>query len=447
MTNEEIWQAILAQIQLNVSPAAFITWFKSTRIEAIENGTATVSTPSAFVKEWLEQKYQKNILKSLREIDNSIRTVAFKVKQDVDALKISQTAAHQPNGQLGFEQFSFNDSNLNPRYSFNSYIVGPFNELAHAASWAVAQRPGETYNPLFIYGGVGLGKTHLIQAIGNEISNKFRNSRVLYISTEKLTSEIVSAIQGGEMEKLKVKYHNTDAFIVDDVQFLSGREKTQDELFHIFNDLYNNNKQMILSSDRPPKAIADISDRLRSRFEGGMIADISTPDFETRLAILKSKCQAANLDFPEDVLSFVASKIQTNIRELEGALTKLSANSKLRQGARPTVESCRELLSTLTPQKNLNFKKIIQGVVDFYDIKERDLLSSSRKKEIVKPRQIVMYLLREEMKASFPFIGRKLGDKDHTTVIHAYKKISNEIKSNENLQEEINSLKQRIYSA
>jgi len=249
------------------------------------------------------------------------------------------------------------------------------------------------------------------------------------------------------MEKLKVKYHNTDAFIVDDVQFLSGREKTQDELFHIFNDLYNNNKQMILSSDRPPKAIADISDRLRSRFEGGMIADISTPDFETRLAILKSKCQAANLDFPEDVLSFVASKIQTNIRELEGALTKLSANSKLRQGAHPTVESCRELLSTLTPQKNLNFKKIIQGVVDFYDIKERDLLSSSRKKEIVKPRQIVMYLLREEMKASFPFIGRKLGDKDHTTVIHAYKKISNEIKSNENLQEEINSLKQRIYSA
>jgi len=299
----------------------------------------------------LNKKYQKNILKSLREIDNSIRTVAFKVKQDVDALKISQTAAHQPNGQLGFEQFSFNDSNLNPRYSFNSYIVGPFNELAHAASWAVAQRPGETYNPLFIYGGVGLGKTHLIQAIGNEISNKFRNSRVLYISTEKLTSEIVSAIQGGEMEKLKVKYHNTDAFIVDDVQFLSGREKTQDELFHIFNDLYNNNKQMILSSDRPPKAIADISDRLRSRFEGGMIADISTPDFETRLAILKSKCQAANLDFPEDVLSFVASKIQTNIRELEGALTKLSANSKLRQGARPTVESCRELLSTLTPQK------------------------------------------------------------------------------------------------
>lgn len=448
MNNEEVWQTILAQIQLNISPANFTTWFKSTRIINVENGTVVISTPNTFVKEWLEQKYQKQILKELREIDDTIRDITFQIrKEPAVALKPSTGGAPQTSGQMGFEEFSLSrDTNLNPKYSFSNYIVGPFNELAHAASWAVAQRPGQTYNPLFIYGGVGLGKTHLMQAIGNEIVKNSSNKRVRYIPSEKLTSEIVWAIRNGGMENLKAKYHDSDAFIIDDVQFLAGKEKTQDEFFHVFNSLYNKNKQIILSSDRPPKAIPDLSDRLRSRFEGGMIADVSAPDFETRLAILKTKCQALNLDFPEEVLSFIAAKIQTNIRELEGALTKLAANTKL-QNISPTIEACQTLLSNLAPKKTINFKKIFQGVASFYDLKEKDILSSSRKKEIVKPRQVIMYLLREELKASFPFIGRKLGNKDHTTVIHAYKKITSEMKSDENLQDEINTLKQRIYSS
>jgi chromosomal replication initiator protein len=406
-----------------------------------------VSTPNTFVKEWLEQKYQKQILKILREIDETIRNIVFQIRKDSPkALKSSPAASLPPVGQLGFEELSLNkDTNLNPKYTFNNYIVGPFNELAHAASWAVAQKPGLTYNPLFIYGGVGLGKTHLMQAIGNEIIGSFPEKRVRYIPSEKLTSEIVWAIRNGGMESLKAKYHNSDAFIIDDVQFLSGREKTQDEFFHIFNSLYNKNKQIILSSDRPPKAILELSDRLRSRFEGGMIADISGPDFETRLAILKTKSQAMNINFSEEVFSFIATKIQSNIRELEGALTKLAAHARL-QNINPTVDVCQALLFAVPPRKLLNFKKIVQGTADFYDIKEKDIFSASRKKEIVRPRQVIMYLLREELKASFPFIGRKLGNKDHTTVIHAYKKISAEIKFSEDMQTEINTLKQRIHS-
>ncbi|MCX6758518.1 MAG: chromosomal replication initiator protein DnaA, partial [Candidatus Nealsonbacteria bacterium] len=289
-------------------------------------------------------------------------------------------------------------------------------------------------------------KTHLIQAVGNEIVAKFPDQKVRYIPTEKFTSEIVMSIKNGEMENLKAKYHDISTLIIDDIQFLANKEKTQEEFFHIFNSLYNKNKQIILSSDRAPKAIPALTERLRSRFEGGMIADVSLPDYETRLAILKAKCQQMSLSFPEDVLAFIAFNVQSNIRELEGALTKLAAHVKF-QNVVPDTEMCKAVLLSLTPKKIINFKKVIQSVIDFYDLKEKDLMSSSRKKEIVRPRQLIMYLLREELKASFPFIGRKLGDKDHTTVIHAYKKISAEVKVNEGLQEEISLLKQKIYNS
>lgn len=450
MTKEEIWQAILAQIQLSISPANFTTWFKSTDIINLDTGHVVVGVPNLFVKEWLEQKYAKQIMKALRGIDETIREITFQVKKDFTktpkmAAGGGDRVAHA--GQLGFEEFKVSkDTNLNPKYSFDNFIVGPYNELAHAASWAVAKNPGSVYNPLFIYGGVGLGKTHLLQAIGNEIMKNFSDKKVRYIPTEKFTSEIITSIKNGEMESLKMKYQDTSTLIIDDIQFLTGKEKTQEEFFHIFNNLYNKNKQIILSSDRAPKAIPALSDRLRSRFEGGMIADVSLPDFETRLAILKAKCQQMNLNFPEDILSFIASKVQSNIREMEGALTKLAAHMKF-QNITPDLGACQTILSALAPKKVVNFKKIMQGVIDFYDLKEKDIMSSSRKKEIVRPRQVIMYLLREELKASFPFIGRKLGDKDHTTVIHAYKKISSEVKLNEGLQEEINLLKQRIYNS
>jgi chromosomal replication initiator protein DnaA len=350
-------------------------------------------------------------------------------------------------GQLGFDEFKFNkDTNLNPKYDFDCFIVGLHNELAHAAAVAVAEKPGENYNPLFIYGGVGLGKTHLLQAIGNEVIARFKNKKVRYIPMEKLTSEIITAIRGGTIETLRAKYLDTAVFIVDDVQFISGKERTQDEFFYIFNTLYNKNLQIVLSSDRAPKAIPEISNRLRSRFEGGMIADVSLPDFETRVAILKTKCQQLNISFSDEILSIIASSVQSNIRELEGALTKLAAHAKFKNVA-PTMEVCQTILSSINPKKIINVKKIIQDTVNFYDIKEKDILSDSRKKEIVKPRQVIMYLLREEMKSSFPFIGRKMGDKDHTTVMHAYKKISNELKENETFKEEINLLKQKIYNS
>ncbi|UMX47924.1 MAG: chromosomal replication initiator protein DnaA [Candidatus Nealsonbacteria bacterium DGGOD1a] len=449
MTNEEIWQPILAQIRSNVSPAIFATWFKSTYVISIEGGEATIAVPNLLAKEWLEQKYRKQTIGFLRSHNESVREVFFRVVKEPPPKteKIKSANGAISGGQLGFDEFKFNkDTNLNPKYDFDCFIVGLHNELAHAAAVAVAEKPGENYNPLFIYGGVGLGKTHLLQAIGNEVIARFKNKKVRYIPMEKLTSEIITAIRGGTIETLRAKYLDTAVFIVDDVQFISGKERTQDEFFYIFNTLYNKNLQIVLSSDRAPKAIPEISNRLRSRFEGGMIADVSLPDFETRVAILKTKCQQLNISFSDEILSIIASSVQSNIRELEGALTKLAAHAKFKNVA-PTMEVCQTILSSINPKKIINVKKIIQDTVNFYDIKEKDILSDSRKKEIVKPRQVIMYLLREEMKSSFPFIGRKMGDKDHTTVMHAYKKISNELKENETFKEEINLLKQKIYNS
>ncbi len=448
MNNEEIWRSILAQAQLNVSPAIFATWFKSTSIISIQNGEAVIATPNCLAKEWLEQKYRKQMIGFLREFDTSIREVFFKVEHSPAKIAKNKTVSTSTtNGQLGFDEFKFNkETNLNPKYSFDRFIVGPHNELAHAAARAAAEKPGRVYNPFFVYGGVGLGKTHLLQAIGNEVAANFTHQKIRYIPTEKLTTEIINAIRGGTIENLRAKYLDTAVFIIDDIQFISGKDKTQDEFFYIFNTLYNKNLQIILSSDQPPKSIPELSNRLRSRFEGGMIADISSPDFETRMAILKEKCQQLKFSFSDEVLSTIASTIQHNVRELEGALIKIAAHAKLKNEP-PSVELCREILSAINPKKIINFKKIIQETACFYDLKEKDIMSDSRKKEIVMPRQVAMYLLRNEINASFPFIGRKIGNKDHTTVMHAYKKISSKIKDDDSFQEEINLLKNKIYNS
>jgi chromosomal replication initiator protein DnaA len=329
---------------------------------------------------------------------------------------------------------------------FDCFIVGPHNELAHAAARATAENREPPTTRFLFTAGWGWGKTHLLQAIGNEVAANFEGKKIRYVPTEKLTTEIINAIRGGTIEALRTKYLDTAVFIIDDIQFISGKDKTQDEFFYIFNTLYNKNLQIVLSSDRPPKAITELSDRLRSRFEGGMIADISMPDFETRVAILKEKCQQLGLSFSDEILSVIASAIQNNVRELEGALTKLAAHAKFKN-LTPTIESCREILLSINPKKVVNFKKILQETACFYDLKEKDVLSDSRKKEIVKPRQVAMYLLRNELNASFPFIGRKMGNKDHTTVMHAYKKISSKIKDDETFMEEISLLKQKIYNS
>jgi len=447
MQKEELWQAVLAQIQFQISPANFATWFKNTEIVSKKGGEVIVSVPNNFSKEWLENKYNKLILKILHSLDEEIKEVKYMVcsqaTRTLQKLKISPEAEQPGLYELKIDRHT----NLNPRYTFDNFIVGPFNELAQAAAWAVAKSPGEVYNPLFIYGGVGLGKTHLLQAVGNEIQKNFSQKVIKYLPSEKLTADIVNAIKNREVEGLKAKYGQIDVLILDDIQFLAGKDKTQEEFFHIFNNLYEKNKQIILSSDRLPRSIPALEERLRSRFEGGMIADIGLPDFETRVAILKAKLQEKKADFSDQILHFIAENFQRNIRELEGALNRLITYQKLNNQT-PDLEIAKALLKNIiaSPQKSTNFKKIIRAVAEFYDLSEKELLQASRKKEIVRPRQIAMYLLREELKCSYPFIGRKFSGKDHTTAIHACEKISKEIKESETLAEEISIIKQGIYS-
>jgi len=450
MNKEELWQAVLAQIQLNISQANFATWFKDTTISDYKGGQVTVFTPNSFAREWLENKYGKTIFKILCNLDKEIKEVKYTVgKSDLKILRRPSVAVPSPGQMDMMEEFKIDkDTNLNPRYTFENFVIGPFNELAHAASWAVSQKPGLVYNPLFIYGGVGLGKTHLLQSVGNAVIKNFPQKKVRYIPAEKFTTGVVSSIKNHDIEGFKNKYKSIDVLILDDVQFLAGKEKTQEEFFHIFNALYEANKQIILSSDRSPKSIPALAERLRSRFEGGMIGDISQPDYETRVAILKTKSQERGVNFPDQLLDYIAVNIQRNIRELEGALNRLIAYQKI-NGQTPDLETSKTLLKSifLSPSKVANHKKIIQSVAEFYDLKEKDIISISRKKEVVKPRQIAMFLLREILKSSYPFIGRKFGGKDHTTAIHACDKIGRELKESEDLNNEIDLIKQRIFSS
>jgi len=451
MNNAELWQSVLAQMQFHISKANFATWFQNTEILSKENEKIIISVPNAFSKEWLSNKYNKLILKILHNIDDSIKDLEFIIKPQ--PTKNSNTKS-EPNSvkiddsQLKFEEFKINkDTNLNPRYTFDNFVVGSFNELAHAAALAVADNPGLNYNPLFIYGGTGLGKTHLIEAIGNKIANgDLKKKKVRYISSEKLVAGIVSAIRNNSMEVFKASLAPIDVLILDDIQFISGKTKSQEEFFHVFNSLYEKNKQIILSSDRPPNAIPELEDRLRSRFEGGMIADVSLPDYETRLVILKTKLQEKEGDLPEEILEYIAINVKKNIRELEGALNKVLVCQKLNQPL--GMESIKKILNgfIFSPFDVANYKKIIETVAKFYNLEEKNLFDPTRKKEIVKPRQIAMYLLRKELKYSFPAIARKFGGKDHTTAIYAYKKILQENEENNKLTEELNLIKQRIYS-
>jgi len=454
MNPQELWQAVLAQIQLNTSKANFATWFSNTKIVSLEDGIATVSTPNSFAKEWLEKKYNKEILKILRALDKNIKGVNYKVETSKNKTEQLEKIKNNINPEkyeltpkLDFLDPEINkDSNLNSRYKFDNFIVGPFNELAHAAARAVAQEPGTAYNPLFIYGGVGLGKTHLLQAIGNEILNSKNQLKVKYLSSEVLISKIVNSIRQNCIEKLKNNLKTIDVLIVDDVQFFAGKEKTQEEFFHAFNGLYQKNKQIVLSSDRPPKAIPAIAERLRSRFMGGMVVDIGLPDFETRVAILEQKSQEKNVEFPKKILEYIASNIQKNIRELESALNRLIIFEKVNQRT-PTFEEAKNLLKNIivAPAKITTSKQILQSVIEFYGIDSENLFLHSRKKEYVKPRQITMYLLKKELNLSFSSIGQKFGGKDHSTVMHAYELINKEVEENPKFSEEIELILQRVY--
>jgi chromosomal replication initiator protein len=457
MTTDELWQTVLAEIELSTSRANFVTWFRNTSIHSKEGGRIIVAVPNAFTKEWLQNKYNKTILKILRENDPSIKEIEYTmnnsslrpattpneaVRRPVPVLTINDAGS-------GFKQITIDEeTNLNPRYTFDSFVIGSFNELAHAASQAVTKNLGTTYNPLFIYGGVGVGKTHLLQATGNGILKLYPGLRVKYIPSEKFTEEVVTSIRNQTINKMKEWYADLDVLIIDDIQFIAGKEKTQEELFHVFNALYQKNKQIIFSSDRPPKAIAAIEERLRSRFGGGMIADVGIPDFETRIVILRSKLQEKNISLPNDIISFIASSVQKNIRELEGALNRVLAYWSVSQ-QQTTVQDLQKILKNLIapPKKNITPKKILYSVAEFYDVPVKELVGQKRKREVVRPRQIIMYLLRNELKSSYPFIGDVFGGKDHTTVIHACEKIGREVAENESFNEELALIRQKIYDS
>ncbi len=450
MEKEKLWESILAEVQLNISQANFNTWFKNTHLIEYEKGKLVIAVPNAFTREWLKSKHNKTIITAVENLGEEISSIDYVIKKNEEEKsaedKRNPRREEENEKQMDFEKYQIDsESNLNPKYTFENFIVGPFNELSHAAAYAVAENPGTVYNPLFIYGKVGLGKTHLLQSIGNEV--KSSSKKVKYIPAQEFITGVVNGIRKGQMESFKEKYKDIDVLIIDDIQFLSGKEKTQEEFFHTFNDLYEKNKQIILSSDRPPKSIRALTERLRSRFEGGMIADINFPDFETRLAILKTKAQEKEFNIPEEISEYIAENIQKNIRELEGALNKLVAHHKL-TGRKITLEESKKVLRNIleSPTKNISPNQIVKAVTKYYDISESDLKGNSRKKEIVKPRQVVMYLLREELEYSFPFIGKKIGGKDHTTVMYSHKKIKNKLKNDDDMKEEIALIKQMMLS-
>lgn len=457
MTHDELWRTALSEIELATTKANFITWFKQTAIADLREGIITLSVPNGFAREWLKTKYHKSILRAIRNINHDIKEVEYvigKYQPADEPKKRTELPRRQfeTSAQISDEEFSLRDlsidpeTNLNPRYTFNTFVVGSFNELAHAAGQSILKKPGSMYNPLFVYGGVGLGKTHLIQSIGNELISQNPQKKVRYVPAERFMGEIVEALKNQDMQRLKEKYRSVDLLIMDDIQFIARTEKMQEEFFHIFNALYERNKQIIISSDRPPKSIPTLEERLRSRFEGGMIADIGLPDRETRMTILKTKAEGKGLSIPDDVLWYIADSIKTNIRELEGALNRIVISAKLSNNP-ITLEETKKILSyiALEPRRFTSVKKVLKSVAEFYDIEEKELINHSRRKEVVKPRQIAMYLLREEMKSSFPFIGERLGKKDHTTVIHACKKIINDLKNNPTLEDELRLIKDKIY--
>ncbi len=449
----ELWRSVLARVQFEVNQSNFATWFKDTRIERIdENGHVVVAVKNNFSREWLENKYHDTLLAILRELYPPAKDIEYVIspQQQSSAQQQQHTEGapqEEGSGQLHIEEAAAaRKAGLNPNYRFENFVVGTANELSHAAALGVAEKPGVVYNPLFVYGGTGLGKTHLLQAIGNRIRHNYPKKRIRYITSEKFTSEMVQAIQSGDIEAFKERHRAMDLLIIDDVQFFANKERTQEIFFHLFNILYQQNKQIVLSSDRPPKAISALEDRLRSRFEGGMISDIGFPDLETRIAILRMKAEERGLSFDQEVLNYVASHFQNNVRELEGALNKLAVTNQVNGGA--TIEEAKKLLGgtgggsgqAATPNT------VIKTVAELYEISQKELTAGSRHQEVVRPRQIAMYILREELGCSYPLIGRKFGGRDHTTAMYAIKKIKKQMTHDQNLNEEITLITQRIYS-
>lgn len=445
MDNKELWGRALTDIELELSKANFSTWFKHTRIVRQESGTITVGVQNEFVREWMQSKYHNTILRVLRNISDTVKNVEYIIAKDdggkEGGAKKEPVSAFYHNELPLRDVYINKEDGLNPRYTFESFIVGPFNELAYAAAQAVIKKPGIMYNPLFIYGGTGFGKTHLTQSIGNHLKKQNIGKKILYISSEKFSVDYINSLQANKMSEFKDRYRKYDLLIMDDIQFLSNKEKTQEELFHIFNALYENNKQIVFSSDKHPNYIPNLEERLKSRFGAGMIVEITMPEYESRLAILQEKLKLQNATLPDDVLHYVAETIQASIREIEGTLNLLLCQIQLKQKPISLIEAKTLIKNNAKPTKPVSIKDIVKTVTQFYNIDERFIYEKTRRKEVVKPRQVLMYLLREDFNISYPLIGQKLGGRDHTTVIHSCDKVKNDIKTDALLMQEIEQIR------
>ncbi len=483
LNKDELWKVVLGELELSISKASFTTWFSNTSVEKITDNQIVVNVPNIFAKEWLEKKYKKDILKSVQkqvpQINSFICQVNTNKKRDitekdldnpkksVDSVRDGLGNNRKQNDNISINNSNINiktesspsgyhsiirnnnttfNTNLNKKYLFDNFIVSSSNELAHAACQSIANNPGVNYNPLFIYGGVGLGKTHLLQATGNKILELHPSYKIRYSSMERFTNELVDAIQNNKAKEFKNQYINLDVLILDDIQFLSGKEKTQEEFFHVFESLYQLGKQVILSSDRPPKSISTLEDRLRSRFEGGMIVDVEKPDFETRLAIIEQKLKEKGFSLDREISEYLAKNIYHNVRELEGALNKIIVTFQF-QNRKPELDDVIHLtkdIVSINHQKDLTPEKILETIADYFNIKAEEIVNKSRKKQVVKPRQIAFYLLRTEIDMSYPEIGKFMGGRDHSTAIYAYNKIKKELDLSDDLNNQVKFIREKL---
>lgn len=453
MVQDDVWQAALGEIEVSLSRGNFVTWFKNTTLLKAEDGLVIVGVTNVFIKQHLEKKYSDLIASTLKKQGVKVNKIEYKMTQQVSQKPVLPSVS-DPND---LPQLSNNDMNsvvsgsnnfkqsLNERYSFDNFVVGAGNELAFAACQAVAQQPGTKYNPLYLYGGVGIGKTHLIQAVGNALQARNPDAKILYIATEQFVREFVQALRGRTAATFANTYRSADVLIVDDIQFLAGKDKIQEEFFHTFNTLHQADKQIILSSDKPPRDIAMLEDRLKSRFAGGMSIDMQAPDFETRCAILQAKAENHHIELEQDVVEYLSSSVQTNVRELEGALNQLLAWCDVRSLV-PTVAIASSLLQVNKSRpKHLSAKQIIERTAKHFQIPLEDLVGPKRDKDIVVPRQVAMYILHEELRLSYPKIARELGRKDHTTAMHSVRKIAQESQIDSVLRNAITEIKEHLY--
>jgi chromosomal replication initiator protein len=455
MDAKQVWRAALGELQVSLSPANYETWLRDTRLVEVDDQRFKIAVPNGFAKDWLETRYRSLISQTLaRVVGYSVQVEFVVVGADAQEqaattaaaaaqpVRLEPTRVGAPEGPAGGATY------LNARYTFSNFIVGSANRLAHAASLSVAERPGHAYNPLFLYGGVGLGKTHLMHAIGNTVAAKFPRKRVLYATSEKFTNEFITSIQQGRIDEFRARYRRIDLLLIDDIQFIADKERTQEEFFHTFNTIHEDGKQIVLSSDRPPKAILTLEERLRSRFEWGLIADLTAPDLETRIAILRAKAEEQATPIASDVVEFIARKVVSNIRELEGALNRIVAYANM--NASPvTIELAQAVLSNVlyNPKKRqVTPERIAQTVSEYYGVGLDALKGQKRERTIVMPRQIAMFLMREETDVSLLRIGAELGGRDHSTVLHACDKINREMQVNDELRREVAAVRELIYS-